>query len=124
MRVRLEISDKALADVLGGAGSRYWCRELDWPDFEVRDGIGTCWEALLAGAVPFVTVVEDRSEEGEPSKRHRVTLPKIAKAIQLMLDANDEQIGDVLLGYESSGTDQWTGDQLLQFAVFGEAKYG
>lgn len=121
MKIELNVSDEALVDVLDGAGSRYWCHSLDIATADIF--VGSCWAALLAGKLDHIIVYEDRSEEGDETKAHRVTRASIARGLQLMLEANHEQLGNVLHGYESRYTDQWTGDSLLQFAVFGEQKY-
>jgi hypothetical protein len=127
MRVTLTIEDKLLASVLDGAGSRYWCAGLDWPPLKPvirlqgRGADVSCWEALLAGAIPFVTVEEDRSEEGEANRLHRVTRTRIAIAFDIMAREHPKTLGECC---SELGHDANTGDVLLQLAALGEVRYG
>lgn len=125
MKLTLEVEDKTIADVLDGAGSRYWCSNLDWnTPSNTLPGHDSCWMMLLSGQIDFVTVEEDRSEEGERKKHHRVTRAKIEKAIQIIYQKFPHHIENVLRGYNSPHTDMWTGDVLLQCAALGDIKYG
>ncbi len=121
MKLELEVKDKQLADVLDSAGSKYWCKELRWPDADFLQD-DTCWEALLAGRIDHVTVVEDRSEEGKGPLRHKVTREKVAKAAQIILDKYPHHLGAVLGNSEDA--DAETGDVLLQCAALGDIVYG
>lgn len=121
MRITINVPDKTIADVLEGAASRYWCARLDWPAPRDAHVGSTCWEILLEGAIPFVTVEEDRSEEGERNRFHRVTRTKIAIAFDIMSREYPHILGEAC---GSDGLDANTGDVLLQLAALGEVKYG
>ncbi len=123
MKITLEVPNKILADVLDGAGSRYWCSNLDWPAFE-QAGEGSCWLALLEQSISWVRVTEDGSEDSLPPVQHLLTRRKILKAIQVIAERFPDHLGDVIGGYEHGNADMWTGDVLLQCAVFGDIKYG
>jgi hypothetical protein len=123
MKVTINITDSLIASVLDGAGSSYWCAGLSWPGY--GDGAvskaGGCWAALLADGIPFVTVEEDRSEEGGKNRFHRVTRGRIAIAFDIMAREYPKRLGECC---SELGHDAETGDVLLQLAALGEVRYG
>lgn len=124
MKVSINITDSLIASVLDGAGSRYWCSDIDWPDVLHKGAIvrgKSCWDLLLEGAIPFVTVEEDRSEEGKKPAHHRVTRTKIAIAFDIMAREHPKRLGECC---SELGHDAETGDVLLQLAALGEVRYG
>lgn len=121
MEFKLKIDDKILTGVLDEAGSRYWCHDLEWIDFKCEDSVVTCWEALLAGKLDYVCVVE--TGDGDVNRKHLVTRQKIADAIQIIATKYPHHLGNVLGGYEHAQADMWTGDVLLQCAALGDIVY-
>src|SRR5687768_7345380 len=122
MKLTINVPDNRIADVLEGAASRYWCRRLDWPRY-ADDAVtkhDSCWHALMADALPFVTVEEDRSEERQHNRLHRVTVTKIAIAFDIMAREYPHIVGEACGSY---GLDANTGDVLLQLAALGELRY-
>lgn len=123
MKITINVSDKTIAAVLEGACSRYWVDSLHWPDPTYVSGArprSTCWELLLLGAIPYVQVEEDRSEERKPNRFHRVTRTRIAIAFDIMAREHPTTLGEAC---GSDGLDANTGDLLLQLAALGEVKY-
>lgn len=128
-KVEINVPAQYLADVLEGAGSRYWCERLRFD--EAKTGTRSCWEALLAGDIDRVRVVVRPELEDNKSARHYVTRASLAAAFQLMRDSDaDAQIGSSLgvaelgaaLG-DSAHQDANTGDALLQYAALGELRF-
>ncbi len=119
--ITIEVPGQYLADVLEGAGSRYWCERLRF-DAERCDGL-TCWEALLAGKIDRVRVIVDPElEPDQRSKRYAVTRASLLRAVQVIRDKYPHHIAGVL--GNDSVLDANTGDALLQCAALGDIVYG
>jgi hypothetical protein len=120
-QVTIEVPGQYLADVLEGAGSRYWCERLRF-DAERCDGL-TCWEALLTGKIDRVRVIVDPElDPDQRSKRYAVTRASIVRAVQIIRDKYPHHLSAVL--GETRMLDASSGDALLQCAALGEIVYG
>jgi len=129
MKLEINIDDEQVAAVLDCAGSRYWCEELEFDDFEVRDGVATCWDALLAGVISKVVVVvgpEGGSTDLHPAtlERRSVTVESIRRAFALMAFGDDKNPRVLGQCFSDHDFDAVTGDVLLQLSAFGEVIYG
>ena len=111
MKIEIEISDKHIRQLISGAGSRYWADDFEW----ATSSHGRPW------ALAF-TIVE--YEDGPP-KTHTVTPAMLAEGLSKMSKVPRNKGGWHFENCMEGGSDDaWTGDALIQFAIFGELKYG
>lgn len=111
-KVTIKVSDKTLADLLCMAyegGSNYWARLWEdgnlCPDFLIKHG----------------TMVSDITNGG----KYKLTYKSLQRGLQAMAKRYPKRFAEVLL-YDTDyfSGDAWTGDCLLQCAIFGEMIYG
>jgi hypothetical protein len=108
MNITIKIDDKRIRELISDAGSRYWARDLEF---------------YGGAANPLAFIV---TEHGDGSAtRHTVTTKMIRDGLTKMAHAKHDEGGrhfpDV---FESGQSDRYTGDAIIQFAIFGELKYG
>lgn len=104
MKIEIEISDKRIRQLISGAGSRYWADDFEWVD------------------MMNFTIVE--YEDGPP-KTHTVTAEMLADGLSKMSKVPRNKGGWHFENcMEGGSNDMYTGDALIQFAIFGELKYG
>ena len=106
MLIQVEISAKRIRDLIEGAGSRYWANDFHW------------WPA--GGPTLGFRLIED-----ECGTEHRVTTEMIVEGLRKMAASKRNEGGHHFADCMEDGSDDmYTGDALIQYAIFGELKYG
>lgn len=100
MKIRIELNTDWLNDLIDRARIGYWA-----DGFKQRDGLSF--------------MVRDGHDRG---RWHRCNPRKIKRAIYLMIKHAHPEVAAVL-GNEFAA-DSNTGDALIQYAIFGECRYG
>jgi hypothetical protein len=104
MNIKIQVSDEKIADAVESAGIGYWanCRDerahWDRKTFTLK-----------------VCEVEDG-----PEKMHRVGKRALARGLAVLAEKYPHHLADLM---QEKG-DMYTGDALIQCAIFGELKYG
>lgn len=113
--IPLELVESAVMSAFD-SGIAYWARVKDYANLDDTP--------LLIAEVPFreggwVQLEEVWSED--PTERcDRLSLATLQTGLRRMVLASPYQFGELVAGRG----DAWTGDVLVQLAVFGEVKYG
>jgi hypothetical protein len=107
MKVTLTIPDAQIENVLESASSTDWARIIRYEVAKTLKG----HDAI---------VLEDWGDENESQGRHRVTKSSIAKGIAILAEKYPHLFEQII---NENTTDMYSGDYLLQCAVFGELKY-
>ena len=104
MDITIKIDDKRIHELISDAGSRYWARDL-----------------VFRGQLGF-TLVEHADNS---YTRHNVSAKMVRDGLTKMAHAKHDQGGHhfaAVLDFQSN--DMYTGDAIIQFAIFGKLKYG
>lgn len=104
MKIEVTISTKRLHDLIEGAGSAYWAKNFKW---------NSKTSFSLVEHYPKVPV------------KHKVTREMLRKGLVAMAKSKRNEGGWHFPNVMEDGTDDmYTGDALIQYAIFGELKYG
>lgn len=103
MKIAVNITIKRVVELIESNCSAYWAKKFRWK-----------------GRPGFQIVEHDDG----PEKLHIVTPAKLQRGLELMAKAGPDEGGHHFANMLTDSTDAWTGDALIQFAVFGELKYG
>ena len=112
MKVSFKIPNQRIVDILESSSSRYWA-DMSHP--KARFNIG----AMMKGGKSSIVMLEIADEQ-EPFATHCVTREMIEKGIAILFE-NYPHLTEQILDEDKS--DIYTGDYLLQCAIFGELKY-
>jgi hypothetical protein len=111
MDIKISIDDKRIRELISEAGSRYWARHLEF-----------------RGSSMAFTIVEHGGihDKGSPGEtKHTVTTKMIRDGLTKMANAKHDRGGHHFPDVFNSGqSDMYTGDAIIQFAIFGELKHG
>lgn len=111
MIILIEVDDARVRELIEEAGSRYWARDLAFQD----------------GSSVF-TLVEHGGihDEGSPGETtHSVTTDMVRDGLVKMANIEHDKGGHHFAAVcDWRQSDMWTGDAVIQFAIFGELKYG
>lgn len=111
MNIVIKINDTRVRELIEDANARYWARGL----------------ALQEGSLAFTIIEHGGIHEpdcgGETT--HAVTEEMIIAGLTKMANAGHNEGGHYFAEVRDwKQGDGWTGDAVIQFAIFGEMKYG
>ena len=110
MKITIEIEGARIRELISEAGSRFWARGLEFK-----------------GDTMAFTIVEHGgiAEPGDGGEtEHTVTEDMIRDGLVKMANAEPDKGGHHFSAVrDCRQSDMWTGDAIIQFAIFGELKY-
>jgi hypothetical protein len=109
MKVNAEVKNELIINALDSADIGYWARVPKGADHE----------DLLAG-IATATVQEIDESDGSVIETFTLTSAKVRKGLTIMAEKYPHHMADLL----KDNSDCWTGDCLVQCALFGELRYG
>lgn len=105
MNITIKIADKRIRELISEAGSRYWARDLEF----------------RGKSLAFAVIEHGAKEE----RKHTVTAKMIRTGLTKMANAASDEGGHHFAAVcDEDKSDMNTGDAIIQFAIFGELKYG
>lgn len=108
MRITIEISDQKIADCLEAASSSEWAKIVRYPQNMLP---------VVQGAV--TAVLEEWGDEDKCIELHTLNSINISKGLRVLAEEYPNTLGDII----QEDCDMYTGDLLIQCALFGEEKY-
>jgi hypothetical protein len=116
--IRQYVGYQRVADVLFGAGEgiRYWAGDSGY-DLGCTDPV----MQMLGGGAPIEVIdyEDDTVKDPEDGKHHKLTLAKIKKGLQILAKKYPDHYADIV----GENDDMYTGDALVQCALFGNIIY-
>lgn len=110
MDIIIQIPEERVHELIEEAGSRYWARDLVWLDDRQR------FTLVEHGGI------HDKGSPGETT--HSVTMDMVRDGLTKMANAEHDKGGHHFAAVRDwRQSDMYTGDAVIQFAIFGELKY-
>lgn len=108
MKITIEVPDQRIADCLEAANSSEWAKIIRYPENMLP---------VVQGTV--TAVIEEWADEDECIERHTLNSIKIRQGIATLATNYPHKFRDII----AEDCDMYTGDLLIQCALFGEEKY-
>jgi hypothetical protein len=105
MNITIKIDDKRIRELISEAGSRYWARDLEFKGKSMAFTITEHGD----GDITYHTVTTKMIRDG------------LTKMANMPHNEGGHHFSNVC---DWTQSDSWTGDAIIQFAIFGELKYG
>lgn len=111
MKITIEIEDNHVRELISEAGSGHWARDLVFVN-----------DSSLAFAIIEHEGIHDPGDGGET--KHEVTEEMIVAGLTKMANAKPDEGGHHFADVRDYRlSDMYTGDAIIQFAIFGELRY-
>lgn len=105
MNIIVSVSNTRIRELISEAGSCYWAKDL-----------------VFVGRSLAFTIIDHADKE---EKRYAVTERMIQAGLAKMASVDADKGGHHFAAVRDwKSSDGWTGDAVIQFAIFGRLKYG